>query len=195
MADGFLILLALIDSVPARLFRLSVLHLSGRPIRFSLADSTVPLMHIHLSGEFQDFCLRLFSKASRARVCLPIQRFVPHKMTHYSSFGITSSLKLTVLSTKHPGKAPLLAPHHRLTSFEKESLPPLSQWKSLEHAILQSFLHKRRQRIDSESHIREKLLDSVESGRETGRDQRKLRLKSWALPRSRNQMGRPGATR
>jgi hypothetical protein len=85
-------------------------------------------MHIHLGGEFQDFRLRFFSEASRARVCLPIQRFVPHKMTHYSSFGITSPLKLTVLSTKHLGRAPLLAPHHRLTSFKKESLPPLSQW-------------------------------------------------------------------
>ena len=144
MADRLFILLALIDSVPARLFRLSVLHLFGRPIRFSLADSTVPLMHIHLSGEFQDFRLCLFGKASRAGVCLPIQRLVPHKMTHYSSFGITSSLKLTVLSTKHPGTAPLLAPHHRLTNFKKESLP-------------QCFVHKRRQRIDSESHIREKI--------------------------------------
>jgi len=99
-------------------------------------------MQIHLSGEFQDFRLRFFREASRARVCLPIRRFVPHKMTHYFSLGITSPLKLTILSTQHPDTAPLLAPHHRLTNFKKESLPPV---------------HKRRQRIDSESHIREKI--------------------------------------
>jgi hypothetical protein len=138
------LLLALIDSVPARLCRWGVVRPPGRSITFSLADITVPLMHIHLSGKFQDFRLRLFRKASRARICLPIRRFEPHKMTHYFSFGITSPLKLPILSTQHPGKAPFPASRHRLTNFKKESSP-------------QNFVHKRRQRIASESHIREKV--------------------------------------
>jgi hypothetical protein len=93
------ILLALIDSVPARLCCLGVGHLFGKAIRFSPADSTVPLMHIYLSGKSQDFRLRFFSKLSRARVYLPIRRFVPHKMAHYFSFGLTSPLKRTVFNT------------------------------------------------------------------------------------------------
>jgi hypothetical protein len=75
----------------------------------SVADTTTVLVRGYFIGCFKNLRLRVFSKCSCVRICLPIQGLVQHEMAHFLSLGLTSLLKLVVFITRHPSQ--ILASH------------------------------------------------------------------------------------